>query len=162
MAPCWDQPEDVYVKEEFDPGPFNTEVIRRDEWRSRKSISSDDTEGETVPHKVRNISLQDSTDSKQLTEAEYRNRVLLSQTNHEEVKQETYTHPQQRIQYHQDPPQILDNQRDGAYNNMLTPSQSFNNNRHAPNSNQFGTQDPNYRHRRGGPREDNDWDHRPG
>ena len=121
-----------------------------------------------VPHKVRNISLQDSTDSKQLMEVEYRNRDLLSQTNHEEVKQEikqepgTYTHPQQKIQYHHDPPQRLDNQRDGAYNNMLTPSQSFNNNRHAPNHNQFKTQDLNYRHRGGGPREDNDWDHRPG
>ena len=167
QASCWEQPEDVYIESEFDPGPSNTEAMRWD-WRSRKSISSDDTEGEMVPHKVRNISPQDNTDSKQLSEAEYRNRVLLSQTNNEEIKQEikqepgTYARPQQRIQYSQDPPQRLDNQRDAIYDNMLTPSQSFHNNRYAPNPNQLETQNPNYRHRRGGPREDIDWDHRPG
>ena len=25
---CWGQPEDVYIKQEFDPGPYNTEAIR--------------------------------------------------------------------------------------------------------------------------------------
>ena len=52
QAPCWEQPEDIYIKDEFDPGLFNTEVLRRDEWRLRKPISSDDTEEETVPYKI--------------------------------------------------------------------------------------------------------------
>ena len=103
----------------------------RQDWRPRKSISSDDTEGGMVPHKVRNISLQDNTDSKLLSEAEYRNRVLLSQTNHGEIKQEVMQEPeyyarpqQQRVQYNQDPLR-LDNQRDAIYDNMLTPSQKL-------------------------------------
>ena len=25
---CWGQPEDIFIKQEFDPGPYNTEVIR--------------------------------------------------------------------------------------------------------------------------------------
>ena len=159
--------EDVYVKSESDPGPSNTDPMRQD-WRPRKSISSDDTEGGMVPHKVRNISLQDNTDSKQLSEAEYRNRVLLSQTNHGEIKQEVMQEPeyyarpqQQRVQYNQDPLR-LDNQRDAIYDNMLTPSQSFNNNRYAPNPSQLGTQPPSYRHQRGGSRENIDWYQRPG
>ena len=167
QALCWEQPEDVYVKSESDPGPSNTDPMRQD-WRPRKSISSDDTEGGMVPHKVRNISLQDNTDSKQLSEAEYRNRVLLSQTNHGEIKQEVMQEPeyyarpqQQRVQYNQDPLR-LDNQRDAIYDNMLTPSQSSNNNRYIPNPIQLGTQNPSYRHHRGGPRINIDWDHHPG
>ena len=162
-----EQPEDVYVKSESDPGPSNTDAMRQD-WRPPKSISSDDTEGGMVPHKVRNISLQDNTDSKLLSEAEYRNRVLLSQTNHGEIKQEVMQEPeyyarpqQQRVQYNQDPLR-LDNQRDAIYDNMLTPSQSFNNNRYAPNPSQLGTQPPSYRHQRGGSRENIDWYQRPG
>jgi hypothetical protein len=121
-----------------------------------------------VPHKARNTSLQDNTNSKQLSEAEYRNRVLLSQTNHGEIKQEVKQEPeyyarpqQQRAQYNQDPLR-LDNQRDAIYDNMLTPSQSFNNNRYAPNPNQLGTQNPSYRHQRGRPRVNVTWDHHPG
>ena len=44
---CWGQQEDVYIKQEFDPGPYNTEVIRHKDkdWRSTKPIpSSDETE----------------------------------------------------------------------------------------------------------------------
>ena len=128
-----------------------------------------------IPHKIKNIFLQpDNADSKQLSEAEYRNRLLLSQTNHGEMKQEIkqepefkqeheyYTRPQQqRVQYNQDPLR-LDNQRDPAYDNMLAPPQSSNNNRYTPNPNQLGTQNPNYHHQRGGPRAKIDWDHHQG
>ena len=78
-----------------------------------------------IPHKIKNISLQpDNADSKNLSEAEYQNRLLLAQTNHgetdPEIKQEPefkqepeyYTRPQQqRVQYNQDPLR-LDSQRD--------------------------------------------------
>ena len=123
-----------------------------------------------IPHKIKNISLQ--PDSKDLSEAEYNNRLLLAQTNHgetdPEIKQEPefkqepeyYAQPQ-RVQYNQDPPR-LDNQRDPVYNNMLAPPQSSNNNRYTPNPSQLGTQNPSYRHQRGGPRENIEWDHRPG
>ena len=85
---CWDQTEDTYIKEEFDPGPYNTDVLRRDEWRSIKQFSSDDTEEEAAPYKTRNVTLQDSVDSKQLAEALIHNKMLLSKTNHAEIKQE--------------------------------------------------------------------------
>ena len=167
QASCWDQPEDVYLKSEFDPAHSNKDAARQD-WRTQKSISSDDTEGGMIPHKIRNISFQDNAESKQLSEAEYRNRLLLSQTNHREIKQEIkqepeyYTRPQQqRVQYNQDPLR-LDNQRDPTYDNMLAPSQSSNNNRYIPNPIQLGTQNPSYRHQRGGPRVNIDWDHHPG
>ena len=89
---CWEQPEDVYIKEEFDPGPYNTEVIRHDEWRlNKKILSFNDTEGETAPYGTRNVTHQDSIDSKKLTERKVQNRVLLSNTNHEEIKQEPGT-----------------------------------------------------------------------
>ena len=121
-----------------------------------------------VPHKVRNISLQDNADWKQLSEAEYRNRLLLSQNNHGKIKQEIkqepeyYTRPQQqRVQYNQDPLR-LDNQRHPTYDNMLAPSQSLNNNRYTPNPSQLETQNPSYRHQRGGPRVNIDCDHHPG
>ena len=54
QAPCWEQPEDVYIKDEFNLGPYNTESLRRDEWHLRKQISSDNTEEETVPYKIQN------------------------------------------------------------------------------------------------------------
>ena len=48
-----------------------------------------------IPHKIKNISLQpDNADSKQLSEAEDRNRLLLSQTNHGEMKQEIKQEPE--------------------------------------------------------------------
>ena len=160
---CWNQPEDIYLKPKFDPAYFNKDAARRD-WRAQKSISSDDTEGGMIPHKIKNISLQsDNTD-----------RLLLAQTNHGqmnlEIKQEPefkqepeyYTRPQpQRVQYNQDPLR-LDNQRDPVYDNMLAPPQSSNNNRYTPNPNQLGTQNPNYHHQRGGPRAKIDWDHHQG
>ena len=66
------------------PGPLNTDVIHRDEWRSRKQIlSSDDTEEEAAPYGTRNVTHQDGVDSKQLTETKVQNRILLSETNHE-------------------------------------------------------------------------------
>ena len=44
-----DQTEDTYIKSEFDPGQYNTDGLRRNEWRSRKQISSDEMEEEAVP-----------------------------------------------------------------------------------------------------------------
>ena len=127
-----------------------------------------------IPHKIKNISLQpDNADSKNISEAEYKNKILLDQINHGEmnleIKQEPefkqepeyYTQQPQRVQYNQDPLR-LDNQRDPAYNNMLAPPQSSNNNRYTANPNQLGTQNPSYRHQRGGPRANINWDHHPG
>ena len=65
---------DTYIKEEFDPGPYNADALRRDEWRSRKQISSDDSEEEAAPYEIRNVTLQDRVDSKQLAEAQIHNR----------------------------------------------------------------------------------------
>ena len=48
QASCWEQPEDIYVKSEFDPAPSNTDATRQD-WRTQKSISSDDTVGGWYP-----------------------------------------------------------------------------------------------------------------
>ena len=90
---CWDQTEDTYIKEEFDPGPYSTDVLHCDEWRSRKQISSDDTEEEAAPYETRNVTLQDSVDSKQLVEARIHNKMLPSKTNHSEIKQEPRSHP---------------------------------------------------------------------
>ena len=108
----WDQTEDTYIKSEFDPGPYNTDGLHPDKWRSRKHFSSDETEEEAVPYKTQNITLQDNVDSKKLAEARIHNRMLLSKTNHTDIKQEpgSYLHPQQRIQHHQPPQQRVDTQ----------------------------------------------------
>ena len=65
----------------------------RDEWRSRKQFSSDDTEEEAAPYKTRNVTLQDSVDSKQLAEARIHNKMLLSKTNHSDIKQDVRVTP---------------------------------------------------------------------
>ena len=171
QSTCWEQPEDVYIKPEFDPGPYNTEVTRHNEWRSKKPItSSDNTEEEAAPYGNRNVTHQENIDSKRLSETNVQNRILLSTTNHEEIKQEpqepkSHTQPPQRAQYQREPQQPVETQRDGTYNPMTTPSPRSNTNRHGPNPNQFNShhqQPSTYHHKKGMPRENNDWNHRPG
>ena len=161
QGPCWEQPEDIYIKQELDTGPYNTEVIRHNErhneWRSKKPImSSDNTEEEAAPYGARNVTHQESIDSKRLTETKVQNRILLSNTNHEEIKQEpeSYEQPPQRAQYQREPQQRVDTQRDSTYDHMTMPSSRSNTNRHVPHPNQFNSrQQPS---KRGMPRENND------
>ena len=91
---CWGQQEDVLLKQEFDPGPYNTDAIRHKDrdWRSKKPIipSSDETEEETH-YKTRHVA-QDNIESQKLADMKVRNKILLSNMDREDVKQEPIDH----------------------------------------------------------------------
>ena len=171
---CWGQPEDVYIKQEFDPGPYNTEVIRHKDWRSKKPIPSSDETEEEAPYETRNIAHQDSIESRKLTDTKVQNRILLSNMNHEDIKQEpdnyikqepdNYAQPPQRTQHQREPQQRVDTQWSNAYDHVTTPSPRPNINRQVSIPNQFNThhqQSSIHHHKRGTPREYNDWNHHP-
>ena len=146
---CWGQPEDVYIKQEFDPGPYNTEAIRHKDrdWRSKKPIPSSDETEEEAPYETRHITHRDNIESRKLADRKVQNRILLSNMDREDIKQEpdNYAQPSQRTQHQREPPkrepqQRVDTQWSNAYDHTATPSPRPNSNRQVsipsqPNSN---------------------------
>ena len=173
---CWGQPEDVYIKQEFDPGPYNTEVIRHKDkdWRSKKPIPSSNETEEEAHYETRHIT-QDSIESRKLADTKVRNRILLSNMNREDIKQEpnnyikqepdNYTQPPQKTQHQREPPQREPQQRvetqwSNAHDHTTTPPSRPNSSRQVSIPSQFNAhhqQPSTHHHKREMPREYSDW-----
>ena len=118
---------------------------------------------------------QDSIESRKLADTKVKNRILLSNMNGEDIKQEpynyikqepdNYTQPPQRTQHQREPPQRepqqpVDTQWSNAYDHMTTPSPRPNSNKQVSIPSQFNThhqQPSTHHHKREMPREYSDW-----
>ena len=151
----WGQPEDTYTRQDFDPGPYDTEVLRHKDrdWRSKKPIlpSSDET-GEDVPHETRHVAYRDTIESRRLADIQRQNKMLLSDMEREDIKQDPdnyikkepdgYVQLPQRHQHQREPPprelqQRVDAQWSNTYEHTAAPTSRLNGNRQAPTSEQF-------------------------
>ena len=113
----WGQPEVTFTQQDFDPGPYDTEVVSHKDrdWRSSKPIlpSSNET-GEDTPHETRHTAYRDNIESKRLADIKRQNKMLLSDMEREDIKQDTdsyikkepddYAQPPQRRQHQREPP----------------------------------------------------------
>ena len=121
----WNQPEETYTLRDFDPGPYDTEVVRHKDrdWRQKEPIlpSSDET-GEDTPHGIRQSAYRDNFEPKELTDLKRRNKIMLSDMERDDIKRDPdiyvkkdpdayikqepdeYTQPVQRRQYQREPP----------------------------------------------------------
>ena len=146
----------VPVKMEFDPGPYNTEDQRLNWRRAAKNISSDDTEDEMMKFKPRNARVQDRAELDRLSKAQVQNQQLLLSEKQRDIKQELDAHcvvkqepddhPQQQQQRdpRPTPPQRTDPLRTHDTYTPTNPGKP-----------------PQY-YQRGPPRDDINWEYRPG
>ena len=74
---CWGQQENIILKQEFDPSPYNTDAVRHKDrdWRQRKPIipSSDENEEET--HQETRHVAQDNILFQKLADMKVRNKI---------------------------------------------------------------------------------------
>ena len=169
---CWGQQENIILKQEFDPSPYNTDAVRHKDrdWRQRKPIipSSDENEEET--HQETRHVAQDNILFQKLADMKVRNKILLSNMDREDVKQEpidyikpepdNYTQPPQRTQHQRitpkrEPQKQMENQWSNAhdYRAPLPPRPNGNRQNSIPNQ-----PSAHHRHEREMPREYGDWD----
>ena len=180
----WNQPEETYTQQDFDPGPYDTEVVRHKDrdWRQKEPIlpSSDET-GEDIPRGTRHGAYRDTIESERLTDIKRRNKMMLSDMEREDIKQDPdtyvkkdpdtyikkepdeYTQPPQRRQYQREPPP-RELQRRGdvqwgrAHEYTAAPTSRLNGNRQTPEQfNDHNRQPPTYHLKREPSRDYNEW-----
>ena len=169
---------------DFDPGPYDTEVVRHKDrdWRQKAPIlpSSDET-GEDIPRGTRQGTYRDTLESEKLSDIKRRNKMMLSDMEREDIKQDPdtyikkdpdtyikqepdeYTQPVQRRQYQWEPPprelqRRGDVQRGRTHDYTAAPTSRLNGNRQTPEQfNDHNRQPPTYHLKREPPRDYNEW-----
>ena len=179
----WNQPEETYTLRDFDPGPYDTEVVRHKDrdWRQKEPIlpSSDET-GEDTPRGNRQGTYRDNFEPKELTDLKRRNKMMLSDMERDDVKrdpdiyvkkdpdayikQEPDEHAQQvqRRQYQREPPprelqRREDVQRGRTYDYTAASTSRLNGNRTPEQFNDHNRQPPTYHLKREPPRDYGEW-----
>ena len=179
----WNQPEEVFTQRDFDPGPYNMKAARHKDrdWRQKEPIlpSSDET-GEDTPHGIRQGTYRDNLESEKLTDIKRRNKMMLSDMERDDIKQDPdtyikkesgthikqepdeYTQPVQRRQHQWEPPprelqRRGDTQRGRAHDYTAVPTSRLNGNRAPEQYNDHNRQPPTYHHKREPPRDYGEW-----
>ena len=179
----WNQPEEVFTQRDFDPGPYDTKAARHKDrdWRQKEPIlpSSDET-GEDTPHGIRQGAYRDNLESEKLTDIKRRNKMMLSDMERDDIKQDPdiyikkepgthikqepdeYTQPVQRRQHQWEPPprelqRRGDTQRGRAHDYTAVPTSRLNGNRAPEQYNDHNRQPPTYHHKREPPRDYGEW-----